>query len=248
MWLLYQQNTLSSNSSPDHSRSRSSTETIISPIARARNTFQPIPMKPQKLLKTPSGDDSAISSAPNTSKQLKDELNQLGRLDGLISNPSSKLNKVRVPDSKKIAAILLETNIVELQRHLLTITVQNQVSSVPWLGFLSWREIWNWIKTKSVAQRYKKLHKSDKLEWLFAQECDARCSAMALRKMKNSNLEVKIKSTRFCELCFCVIGTAYRFSNFNIALFCFERSRAFLVITRKKPAAQHFLIISWRSI
>lgn len=30
-------------------------------------------------------------------------------------------------DSKKIAAILLETNIVELQRHLLTITVQNQV-------------------------------------------------------------------------------------------------------------------------
>lgn len=60
---------------------------------------------------------------------------------------------------------------------------------------------------------------------------------MALRKMKNSNLEVKIKSTRFCELCFCVIGTAYRFSNFNIALFCFERSRAFLVITRKKTSS-----------
>jgi hypothetical protein len=87
-------------------------------------------MKPQKLLKTSSADDSAISSVPNTSKQLKDELNQLGRLDGLISNPNSKLNKVRVPDSKKIAAILLETNIVELQRHLLTITVQNQVSFI----------------------------------------------------------------------------------------------------------------------
>lgn len=118
------------NSSPDTSRSRSSNDTIISPIVKNRpnSTFQPIPIKPQKLLKTSNADDSAISSAPDTSKQLKDEMNQLGRLDGLISNPGSKLNKVRVPDSRKIAAILLETNIVELQRHLLTITVQNQVS------------------------------------------------------------------------------------------------------------------------
>lgn len=42
---------------------------------------------------------------------------------------SLNIPKVReIKDSKKIAAILLETNIVELQRHLLTITVQNQVS------------------------------------------------------------------------------------------------------------------------
>ena len=58
-------------------------------------------------------------------KQLKNEFN-LGRLDGLVSSPN-RSNKVRVADSRKIAAILLETNIVELQRHLLTITVQNQV-------------------------------------------------------------------------------------------------------------------------
>lgn len=51
----------------------------------------------------------------------------LGRLDGLVSSPN-RCSKVRVADSRKIAAILLETNIVELQRHLLTITVQNQVS------------------------------------------------------------------------------------------------------------------------
>uniref|UniRef100_A0A1Q3F5C0 Uncharacterized protein n=1 Tax=Culex tarsalis TaxID=7177 RepID=A0A1Q3F5C0_CULTA len=50
----------------------------------------------------------------------------LGKLDGLLSSPA-RVNKVRMTDSKKIAAILLETNIVELQRHLLTITVQNQV-------------------------------------------------------------------------------------------------------------------------
>lgn len=89
-------------------------------------TFQPI-VRPQK-----SEDITADDLAPQ--KALKDELNKLGRLDGLISNPSSKLNKVRVPDSKKIAAILLETNIIELQRHLLTITVQNQVSQICFFG------------------------------------------------------------------------------------------------------------------
>lgn len=108
--------------------SSTSRDTIISPIAKNRpnSTFQPIPVKPQRLFHTSSADD--LSSTPHTSKQQKDELNKLGRLDGLISNPLSKTNRVRVPDSKKIAAILLETNIVELQRHLLTITVQNQVS------------------------------------------------------------------------------------------------------------------------
>lgn len=136
------------NSSPDTSRSRSSNDTIISPIVKNRpnSTFQPIPIKPQKLLKTSNADDSAISSAPDTSKQLKDEMNQLGRLDGLISNPGSKLNKVRVPDSRKIAAILLETNIVELQRHLLTITVQNQVS-------------WSLTRTESKTCATQKMHK-----------------------------------------------------------------------------------------
>lgn len=106
-------------------------ESTISPNVKSRqnSTFQPIPIKQQNHLKS-FGTDEQEASRTNNSKQLKDELNQLGRLDGLISNPNSKLNKVRVPDSKKIAAILLETNIVELQRHLLTITVQNQVSSL----------------------------------------------------------------------------------------------------------------------
>lgn len=61
-------------------------------------------------------------------KQLKNDYN-LGRLDGLVSSPN-RCSKVRVADSKKIAAILLETNIIELRRHLLTITVQNQVSAI----------------------------------------------------------------------------------------------------------------------
>jgi hypothetical protein len=99
---------------------------VISPIVKNLTsptaTFQPIPMRPS------SGAATTIATLSSSAKQLKDELNTLGRLDGLVSNPSSKLNKIRVPDSKKIAAILLETNIIELQRHLLTITVQNQVS------------------------------------------------------------------------------------------------------------------------
>lgn len=109
------------------SKSRPSNGAIsLSDVKQNLNfTFQPIPIKSQNL--EPSDlIDSVTSSVRNRSTQSNDEFNQLGRLDGLISNPN-KLSKVRVPDSKKITAILLETNIVELQRHLLTITVQNQV-------------------------------------------------------------------------------------------------------------------------
>lgn len=49
----------------------------------------------------------------------------VGWLDGFLGLPW--VPRVRSLDSKKIAAILLETNVVGLQRHLLTMTVQNQV-------------------------------------------------------------------------------------------------------------------------
>lgn len=56
----------------------------------------------------------------------------LGHLDGIVSTPGAKNTKWRASDanSKRFAAILLETNVVELQRHLLTLTVQNQVSHI----------------------------------------------------------------------------------------------------------------------
>lgn len=53
----------------------------------------------------------------------------LGRLDSTLQPPAPS-PRVPVPDSKKFAAILLESNPVELQRQLLTTTVQNQVSAV----------------------------------------------------------------------------------------------------------------------
>lgn len=75
------------------------------------NTFSPV------VLKASGGRFGELATATH----------DLGRLDGLVSSPN-RGSRVRVTDSKKIAAILLETNIVELQRHLLTITVQNQVN------------------------------------------------------------------------------------------------------------------------
>lgn len=93
-----------------------------------RSSFTPIVLKSQvpflvDNLKTRN--DSFIDKQQENTKQLK--IVNLGRLDGLVSSPNHT-NKIRVADSKKIAAILLETNPIELQRHLLTLTVQNQVS------------------------------------------------------------------------------------------------------------------------
>ncbi|KAL5289588.1 hypothetical protein ACFFRR_009578 [Megaselia abdita] len=50
---------------------------------------------------------------------------KLGNLDSILT-PLHKITKVRNIDSNKISAILLETNVVELQRHLLRLCVQNQ--------------------------------------------------------------------------------------------------------------------------
>ncbi|RZF43131.1 hypothetical protein LSTR_LSTR016910 [Laodelphax striatellus] len=55
---------------------------------------------------------------------------RVGALDGIVSSPSPRMKGARdvTPDKKKTAAILAEFNVVELQRHLLVTTFQNQVS------------------------------------------------------------------------------------------------------------------------
>lgn len=94
------------------------------------NTFSPVIVKSSSQQQQQQhSQKSQLKNAANI-KQLKNDFN-LGRLDGLVSSPD-RCSKVRVADSNKIAAILLETNIVELQRHLLTITIQNQVSFKFW--------------------------------------------------------------------------------------------------------------------
>jgi hypothetical protein len=55
---------------------------------------------------------------------------KLGTLDGIVSSPSSIARFARgvTPDPRKVAAILREFSAVELQRHLLTTSVENKVS------------------------------------------------------------------------------------------------------------------------
>uniref|UniRef100_A0A1B6C8Y5 Uncharacterized protein n=1 Tax=Clastoptera arizonana TaxID=38151 RepID=A0A1B6C8Y5_9HEMI len=51
---------------------------------------------------------------------------KLGTLDGIISSPSTEMKGIP-PDKEKVAAILKEHNVVELQRHLLTTTYENKI-------------------------------------------------------------------------------------------------------------------------
>lgn len=95
--------------------------------AAATNTFSAVIVKSSSQLPNSKLDsDTIMKNEWHTNRQHE---HTLGHLDGLVSSPN-RCSKVRVADSRKIAAILLETNIVELQRHLLTITVQNQVSPI----------------------------------------------------------------------------------------------------------------------
>lgn len=88
------------------------------------NTFQPVVVFDQpapEAFHQSSGSDIALR------KQQQQQQPPLGRLDGIVSTPGARNAKCRLTDSKRFAAILLETNVLELQRHLLTLTVQNQV-------------------------------------------------------------------------------------------------------------------------
>ncbi|KAL9899119.1 javelin-like isoform 3-T3 [Glossina fuscipes fuscipes] len=115
--------------------------------ARQQNTFQPLVVdnqqqqqqQQQQMLPFPSSTENSHQnlipfhqSSDTTTKRNQQQpqqfsVDQLGRLDGIISTTGSRANKCRVTDSKRFAAILLETSVIELQRQLLTLTVQNQV-------------------------------------------------------------------------------------------------------------------------
>lgn len=75
----------------------------------------------QKVDASPTIPGPAAASSPATP-------NTLGHLDNVLGTPS-RLPVVRTPNSKKFAAILHESNPVELQRHLLTSTVQSEILS-----------------------------------------------------------------------------------------------------------------------
>lgn len=59
-----------------------------------------------------------------SSQRTSNKKSVISELDSVLGD---KIPKVKVPDSKKIAAILKEYDPIVLQKHLLTTTVQNQV-------------------------------------------------------------------------------------------------------------------------
>ncbi|XP_054081810.1 nuclear pore complex protein DDB_G0274915 isoform X2 [Zeugodacus cucurbitae] len=114
------------------------TSTLTSAQSRRQHTFQPVVVLEQQQSNQrtqhatpPEEVHNAFhqSASSDSKKQLTEqsEQQQLGRLDGVVSTPGGRFSKCRLIDSKRFAAILLETSVVELQRHLLTLTVQNQV-------------------------------------------------------------------------------------------------------------------------
>ncbi|XP_026835636.1 uncharacterized protein LOC6552814 isoform X1 [Drosophila erecta] len=121
----------SSASQSDYSSQRnflSSATTVLSNGSRpssniiSNNTFQPV------VLDQPA--QEAFHQSPGGDIPLRKQQQQqqsLGHLDGIVSTPGTRNSKCRLTDSKRFAAILLESNVLELQRHLLTLTVQNQV-------------------------------------------------------------------------------------------------------------------------
>ncbi|XP_017073034.1 nucleoprotein TPR isoform X2 [Drosophila eugracilis] len=116
----------SSGSQSDYSSQRnflSSATTVLSNGSRpnSNNTFQPV------VLDQPAQEAFHQSSGSDITSRKQQQQQSLGRLDGIVSTPGTRNSKCRLTDSKRFAAILLETNVLELQRHLLTLTVQNQV-------------------------------------------------------------------------------------------------------------------------
>lgn len=82
---------------------------------------------------TPSSPESCDNNSRvkfgATKRDLSSQRNQLKDQSPLDLVLGGTVPKVKVPDSSKVAAILRENNPLVLQRHLLTSTVQNQVSS-----------------------------------------------------------------------------------------------------------------------
>lgn len=93
--------------------------------------------KDNSSLRTPPSSCSAVfqqksksDSKINSSVVCVHLRGKVGSLDGIVSSPSSKIVGAKgvLPDKEKTAAILKEFNVIELQRHLLTTSFENQVS------------------------------------------------------------------------------------------------------------------------
>ena len=92
-----------------------------------------------EVLQTLSGEVRLTGAVDNEMPRFK-----LGTLDGVVSSPSRIASTARgvTPDPHVVAAILQEFSAIELQRHLLTTSVENKVS--PYLVRLMHTEAHTW--------------------------------------------------------------------------------------------------------
>ncbi|XP_022211479.2 uncharacterized protein LOC111066864 isoform X3 [Drosophila obscura] len=128
-----QRNFLSSATTVLSNGSRPSNSSSSNNFINSNNTFQPVVVVDQPAAaqeaafhQSSGSDTTAIATATATARRQQQPA-LLGRLDGIVSTPGARNTKCRLTDTKRISAILLETNVLELQRHLLTLSVQNQV-------------------------------------------------------------------------------------------------------------------------
>lgn len=84
----------------------------------------------------------------NVEANVNERRARLGALDSVLISPTRVAN-VRDVDSKKIAAILRENSSLELQRHLITTTVHNQVN------FYLFNRVIHWLDLKIVSVAFK---------------------------------------------------------------------------------------------
>uniref|UniRef100_A0A0A9VYW2 Myosin-7 n=2 Tax=Lygus hesperus TaxID=30085 RepID=A0A0A9VYW2_LYGHE len=90
----------------------------------------PVPsVSARRKLECEFGRHTPISVATSRGDNLSSPSSTLGRLDGLVSSPAEVIPcpKGLTPDRQVTAAILKETNVLELQRHLITTTHHAQV-------------------------------------------------------------------------------------------------------------------------
>lgn len=103
-----------------------------------QNTFQPVLLEQQEIPNhssnyfTESSQNiirfhQSIGSDTKLNQPQLFSVEHLGRLDGVVSASGGRYTKCGITNSKRVAAILLETNVIELQRHLLILSKQNQV-------------------------------------------------------------------------------------------------------------------------
>lgn len=115
-----------SNNNISNIRSKSSAFASVVGSKAHKNRFRTRTIEKNVMLNVAAQHSSDEATDVETDVRLNERRARLGALDSVLGSPS-KVANARNLDSDKIAAILRESSPLELQRHLITTTVHNQV-------------------------------------------------------------------------------------------------------------------------